>query len=243
MLPGCRSCLAPGTGAELRGGQGGPGAGSADGAHGGAGGRPEMPRQMTGEPGEGRSVCACAGGRREEGRGDRGGERGGEREQQKARREGAGEGGREGERRKEEREGEREGGESWLLALSLPLSPALCRCRSAPLRLTGGEGGGEGGAFGAGGGRKDGGVRPSALTGAARSQRRAGVQTASCLRGGEGGHGGCRGGRFQSSRRCGGCGRRGEPQLSSEGAGRKVPSGRAAGTGPGAPLRASAAVS
>lgn len=201
MLPGCRSCLAPGTGAELRGGQGGPGAGSADGAHGGAGGRPEMPRQMTGEPGEGRSVCACAGGRREEGRGDRGGERGGEREQQKARREGAGEGGREGERRKEGREGEREGGESWLLALSLPLSPALCRCRSAPLRLTGGEGGGEGGAFGAWGGAERGGRSFLSLDGRCLLPQTSRRANRLLPPGGEGGHGGCRGGRFQSSRR------------------------------------------
>lgn len=53
------------------------------------------------------------------------------RERRRERREGGrSEGGRE--RREEGRkEGEREGGESRLLALSLPLSPALCRCRAA----------------------------------------------------------------------------------------------------------------
>lgn len=129
--------------------------------------------------------------RREEERGER--ERGGESGRESGGREGGGgkERGREG-GRGGRKEGEREGGESRLLALSLPLSPALCRCRaaSAPraaLRSDwraaggGGEGGGEGGAFRDGGGRNEG-VCPSALTGSGCSRRRVRVRFASRLR-------------------------------------------------------------
>lgn len=74
------------------------------------------------ERGEGKSAC---------GEGKRNGESENEEERAAERAEGGGkERGREGEE-EGRKEGEREGGESRLLALSLPLSPVLCRCRAA----------------------------------------------------------------------------------------------------------------
>lgn len=171
MLLGCRSCLAPGIGAEL----------------GGDGGGGRVTDQQTGfiekpvaalrckvkwqkNKEKGKSVCARDGGRGEEKRRSgwvRRKERmRGERSRKSGGREQGKERGREGERRKEEREGGREGGESLAPrslspspARSLPL-PRRLRCpRRAPLRLTGGRrcrrGRGRGRGFpGRGGGKR-----------------------------------------------------------------------------------------
>lgn len=168
-------------------------------------------------------MCACDGGRGEEKRRSgwvrRKARMRGERSRKSGGREQGKERGREGERRKEEREGEREG-RAWLRALSLPLPPALCRCRaasaaraarSAPTdrrqEVPAREGAREG--LSGTGGRKEGGVCPSGLTGSGYYQRQVRMQIASCLWGT-----GCRGGRLQSSRRCQGFWWRGEAQLS-----------------------------
>lgn len=180
----CRRPLLPRPryGAE-RGGTAEGGDRSTDGAHRGAAAASKRVRPWrSGERGRARV---------EKGRGT-GRARTRRRERRRERREGGrSEGGRE-EEEEGRKEGEREGGKSRLLALSLPLSPALCRCRaaSAPraaLRSDwraaggGGEGGGEGGAFRDGGGRNEG-VCPSALTGSGCSRRRVRVRFVSSLR-------------------------------------------------------------
>ncbi|XP_064010203.1 uncharacterized protein LOC135181183 [Pogoniulus pusillus] len=149
----------------------------------------------------------------------------GERSRKNGGREQGKERGREGERerRKEGREREREGGESLAprslspsLARSVPLPYRLRSPRRDPLRLTGGGrcsgGGGEGGAFrDRGGGRKEGGVCPSDLTGSGCYQRQVRMQIASCLWGT--GH---EAGGFNCPGSAKGFCRRVEPQLSGK---------------------------
>lgn len=131
----------------------------------------------------------------------------GERSRKSGGREQGKERGREGEREEEGREGGRERGRGELgsslsLSLSRPLSavaapPPLPAPRSAPTdrrqEVPAREGAREG--LSGTGGRKEGGVCPSGLTGSGYYQRQVRMQIASCLWGT-----GCRGGRLQSSR-------------------------------------------